>query len=165
MRFASRLLVVALTLVPGVAASEDDGSLHGGFTGEVKPVIYVRDVERSAPFYRDVLGFALDGFAGEAEDPYYAEMLAGPLRFGLHEPTMAGDEERIGRTRLYFRVRSLEAHRRRIEARGVEAGEIEQRSWMDYFVVRDPDGNAIVFAWTDPAKHTSDPWSRDPASP
>lgn len=162
---ASLLILGALAgaVGPGAQAA-DDASLHGEFTGQVKPVIYVRDVERSAAFYRDVLGFEHDGYAGEPGDPYYAEMLAGPLKFGLHEPTMEGDEERIGRARPYFRVRSLDSHRRRIVARGGEAGEILERSWMDYFVVRDPDGNAVVFAFTDPARHAVDPWRRDQGS-
>jgi hypothetical protein len=37
-------------------------------------------------------------------------------------------------------------------------GEIGETEWMDTFVVRDPDGHRIVFAATDPAKHSIDPW-------
>jgi catechol 2,3-dioxygenase-like lactoylglutathione lyase family enzyme len=156
------LIAASLALAGSVIPLAMSGqSPHGGFTGEVKPVIYVADVERSAPFYRDVLGFELDGFSGDEADPYYAEMLAGRLKFGLHEPTVSGDEERVGRQRLYFRVRDLEAHHRYVEERGAEAGEIIRRSWMDFFTVRDPDGNEIVFAVTDPERHTSQPWSRE----
>lgn len=156
------LIAASLALAGFVIPAEMSGySPHGGFTGEVKPVIYVADVERSAPFYRDVLGFELDGFAGDEADPYYAEMLAARLKFGLHEPTMSGDEERVGRQRLYFRVRDLEAHRRYVEARGADVGEIVRRSWMDFFSVRDFDDNEIVFAVTDAERHASQPWSRD----
>jgi catechol 2,3-dioxygenase-like lactoylglutathione lyase family enzyme len=42
----------------------------------------VTDVQRSVPFYRDVLGFDFDGFAGDAADPDYAEMLAGRQKTG-----------------------------------------------------------------------------------
>ena len=92
---------------------------------------------------------------------YAAEMLAGRLKFGLHEPTLPGDEERVGRQRLYFRVRDLAAHHRRVQAEGAKVGEIVRRSWMDFFSVRDPDGNDIVIAVTDPERHASQPWSRD----
>ena len=136
--------------------------IHGEFTGDIKPIIYVSDVEQSAPFYRDVLGFKLDGFAGDEADPYYADMLAGPTKFGLHEPTMSGDELRIGQQRLYFRVRDLDAHSHHVEAQGIEVKEIFRRSWMDYFVVKDPDGNVIVFAVTDSERHTSEPWTNEP---
>ena len=151
-------LVFTAFMVAGETSGDD---LHGEFTGDIKPIIYVSDVEQSAPFYRDVLGFVLDGFAGDDADPYYAEMLAGPTKFGLHEPTMSGDEVRIGQQRLYFRVHDLSAHRRYVETHGVEVKEIFQRSWMDYFPVEDPDGNIVVFAVTDSVRHTSEPWTNE----
>ena len=151
-------LVISGFMLAG-EANEDDP--HGHFTGNVKPIIYVSNVEKSAPFYRDVLGFELDGFAGDQADPYYAEMLAGPTKFGLHEPTMFGDELRIGQQRLYFRVQDLNAHRRYVETHGIEVKEIFQRSWMDYFLIKDLDGNIIVFAVTDSERHTSEPWTNE----
>ena len=151
-------LVISGFMLAGEANGEDP---HGHFTGNVKPIIYVSNVEKSAPFYRDVLGFELDGFAGDQADPYYAEMLAGPTKFGLHEPTMLGDELRIGQQRLYFRVQDLNAHRRYVETHGIEVKEIFQRSWMDYFLIKDLDGNIVVFAVTDSERHTSEPWTNE----
>ena len=145
-----------------LAAEANGDHPHGQFTGDIKPIIYVSNVEKSAPFYRDVLGFELDGFAGDESHPYYAEMLAGPTKFGLHEPTMSGDELRIGQQRLYFRVQDLNAHRRFVESHGVEVTEILQRTWMDYFLVKDLDGNTVVFAVTDSERHTSEPWVSEP---
>jgi len=63
------LLASALLAAAGPARA-DDRAAHGGFTGEVKPVLYVADVEESAPFFRDVLGFELLSYAGEEDDPY-----------------------------------------------------------------------------------------------
>jgi predicted enzyme related to lactoylglutathione lyase len=141
------------------AASNDERSLHGGFTGELKPVLYVADVEKSAPFFREVLGFEFDGYANGSDGrPYYAEMIAGTVKFGLHEPTASGQEARVGQQRLYFRVRDLHLHRARVVAWGAESSEIRETDWMDMFIVRDPDGHEIVFAFTDPAKHSIDPW-------
>jgi len=132
---------------------------HGGFTGEVKPLFYVTDVEESAPFFRDVLGFGFKGFTTLSDGkPYYAEMTAGSLRFGLHESITPEQESRVGKQRLYLRVKDLAAHWTRVAAWGGEPSEIKDTDWMDMFVVRDPDGNEIVFASTDPAKHSIDPW-------
>jgi pimeloyl-ACP methyl ester carboxylesterase/predicted enzyme related to lactoylglutathione lyase len=158
------LLLLFLLSGPQVAAQEADDPRndHGIFTGEIKPVLYVTDVERSAPFYRDVLGFDFQGFANLDGKPYYAEMVAAGTKFGLHEPTSEGQESMVGRQRLYFRVEDLQAHRSRVSARGGEPGEIKTTSWMDMFVVRDPDGNEIVFAVTDPERHSSNPWRADP---
>lgn len=142
-----------------LAAGPAEGKAsHGRFTGEVKPVLYVTEVEASAEFFRDVLGFDLVSFAGEEEAPYYAEMAAGEQRFGLHEPQNAADAARVGRQKLYFRVEDLAAHRKRVTAWGGEPGPVQETAWMDLFTVVDPDGHEIVFAVTDPEIHTVNPW-------
>jgi len=151
------LLASALLAAAGPARA-DDRAAHGGFTGEVKPVLYVADVEESAPFFRDVLGFELLSYAGEEDDPYYADLAAGGLKFGLHEPAAPGQEARVGRQRIYFRVEDLERHRTRVAAWGAVPGAVVETGWMDYFIVRDPDGHEIVFAVTDPERHPIDPW-------
>lgn len=157
---ASRLPWIAAlaTVLPLSAAAEDPRTFHGRFTGEVKPVLYVADVEESAPFFRDVLGLELLSFAGAEEDPYYADLAAGKLKIGLHEPTAPHQEAWVGHQRIYLRVEELEQHRSRVEAWGGEPGEVVETAWMDYFIVRDPDGHEVVFAVTDPERHSIDPW-------
>lgn len=155
-------VVFALLLLRGgamVGAQDLPREGHGIFTGEVKPVLYVADVEAAAPFYRDVLGFGFEGFANLQGEPYYAEMTAAELKFGLHEPTSVAQEQRIGQARLYFRLGDLSAHRARVLARGGDAGEIRTMDWMDMFIVRDADGNEIVFAETSAERHSINPWN------
>lgn len=161
--FALTIVLVSV-LSPWEAREQplhDPRDAHGTFTGDIKAVLYVSDVEKSAPFYRDVLGFDFLGFANSKGQPYYAEMAAARVKFGLHEPTSSSQEAKVGQQRLYFRVRDLRAHRARVLARGGEPGEIKVTSWMDMFTVRDPDGNEVVFAVTDPGRHTSNPWTVD----
>jgi predicted enzyme related to lactoylglutathione lyase len=152
------LLAPVLALQVSGRAQKDPREAHGIFTGEIKPVLYVSDVERSAPFYRDVLGFDFLGFANLNGQPYYAEMAAAGVKFGLHEPTSPRQETMVGKERLYFRVEDLAAHRSRVLAWGGEPGEIKKTAWMDMFIVSDPDSNEIVFAVTDPERHSIDPW-------
>jgi predicted enzyme related to lactoylglutathione lyase len=153
------LLFLPLACTASGSAPDDPGEAHGIFTGEMKSVIYVRDVEASMPFYRDVLGFGFEGFAGDEAGPYYAELSVAGVKFCLHEPMSSGQEANIGRSRLYFRVKDVAAHRSRVLARGADAGEIRQTDWMDMFLVRDPDGNEIIFALTDPEHHSIYPWN------
>ncbi len=148
-------LTLALT---ADGTSQDQLEAHGRFTGQVKPVLYVTDVEASAPFFRDVLGFEFQGFANLDGAPYYADMAAGPLKFGLHEPTAESHRSRVGQQRLYFRVEDLAAHRTRVAAWDGAPGPVIETDWMDMFIVRDPDGHEIVFAVTDPEKHSNNPW-------
>jgi predicted enzyme related to lactoylglutathione lyase len=131
---------------------------HGIFTGDIKAVFYVVDVEKSAPFYRDVLGFDFLEFANLDGQPYYAEMSAAGVKFGLHEAVSPGQSSKIGQQRLYFRVKDLFAHRSRAQELGGKPSEIVETDWMDMFMVRDPDGNEIIFAVTDSVKHPIDPW-------
>jgi len=154
------LAFLSLLLIFAAQAQEKDDprNTHGVFTGDIKPVIYVNDVEKSAPFYRDVFGFDFQGFALADGQPYYAEMSAAGVKFGLHEPTSEAQKAKVGQLRLYFRIRDLQGHRAHVRAWGGEPGEIQETAWMDLFVTRDPDGNEIVFAVTDPAHHSSDPW-------
>ncbi len=159
------LLSPFLMLEVSGQAQDDPRKAHGIFTGEIKPVVYVTDVEKSAPFFRDVLGFAFEGFANLDGRPYYAEMVAAGVKLGLHEPTSTEQETRIGQQRLYFRVEDLGTHRSRVLAWGGKPGEIKVTGWMDMFIVRDPDGNEIVFAVTDTERHSSNPWSTKAPAP
>ena len=163
----SSILALTLALLPaGCATPLEDPEpnattpreLHGDFTGEIKPVLYVRDVRVSAEFFRDALGFELLGFAGAEAAPYYADLGVAGRKFGIHAPTADTDERKVGRQKLYFRVRDAAAHRRRVLAWNVPAGELRETDWMTMFTVVDPDGHEIVFAENDPERHTIDPW-------
>lgn len=128
------------------------------FLGQVKPVLYVSDVEVSASFFTDALGFEFLGFSEIEGAPYYAEMAAGSVKFGLHNPMNPEQEEWVGHQRLYFRVSDVHEHWNLVASGPGNPGEIRETEWMDMFVVRDPDGHQIVFAATNLAKHSIDPW-------
>jgi catechol 2,3-dioxygenase-like lactoylglutathione lyase family enzyme len=156
------LLLVALPALGASDAAEDPARrAHGTFTGEIKAVLYVSDVEASTPFYRDSLGFEFHGYAPSSGEPYYAEMAAAGVKFGLHEPMSKAEQAKVGQQRLYFRVKDLSAQRSRALAWGAEPSEVKKTAWMDMFVVRDPDGNEVFFAVTDPERHTIDPWNSE----
>jgi predicted enzyme related to lactoylglutathione lyase len=152
------IAVVGLSFPVVLGGCEAQGPAASNLTGDVKPVLYVVDVESAVPFYRDVLGFEFLGFSNADGEPYYAEMRAGSLKFGLHDPMNAEQESWIGHQRIYFRVRDVGHQRAHVLSQGGLAGEITETDWMDMFIVRDPDGHQIVFAATDPAKHSVDPW-------
>ncbi len=169
---ASALLCATLLAVtqspPGDSA---DGDAHGGFTGEVKVVFYVRHVGKAVSFYTGALGFEFHHFYDHVsggsvrqwpheEPPIYAEMSYAGRRFGLHSPTSEADERSVGAAKIYFRVQDLDAHHRRTAAHGAKPGEIRKRAWMDMFRVVDPDGNRIYFAFTEEATH-GNPWCGD----
>ena len=172
LRSASVLLAsLAFVILPATSASPgptEDKDEHGEFTGDVKLVFYVSDVRRAVEFYTETLGFKFHHFYDHVGGgsvptwtrevaPIYAEMSYAGRRFGLHAPTSDADRKSVGATKVYFRVKDLDAHHRRTEVRGAKPSEIKKQSWMDMFHVVDPDGNRIYFAFTDDNVH-GNPW-------
>src|SRR5262249_16970803 len=114
MRARAVMAMAAGLLIGGGSFSGADETANrcdrgGEFLGQVKPVLYVKDVKASAAFFRDVLGFAFLNWADNEDAPYYAEMAAGTQKFGLHLPGDARERARVGQQRIYFRVRNVAA--------------------------------------------------------
>jgi catechol 2,3-dioxygenase-like lactoylglutathione lyase family enzyme len=159
MRYSIACLAVSLVFLPGASVGDDCRDLRkGNLLGQLKSVLYVVDVKRSALFYRDTLGFDLLSETLEEKALYYAEMAAGETKFGLHTPGTDRERERVGKQRLYFRVADINTHRNYVDSCGGNPGEIVETAWMTMFSVTDPDGHEITFAETDLTKHTIDPW-------
>ena len=125
------------------------------FTGEMLPVFYVRDVDRSVEFYRDILGFEFHHFwdYGQSKEvrqwaadspPVYAEMAAGDLKFALHLAQQPY-ELQVGGVVHYFRVRDVDAHHRMVAQQGGEPTALVEHPWMRMFSITDPDGHRVFF--------------------
>jgi lactoylglutathione lyase len=96
--------------------------------------LYVRDLERSLAFYRDVLGIPLAG------DEHWAEATtANGVRFALHA-TETEVELGSGTLRVDFEVADVDAAAARLREAGVEVGEIERDDWGAACEFVDPDG-------------------------
>jgi lactoylglutathione lyase len=126
----------------------------GDFTGKILPVFFVTDVLRSVDFYL-ALGFEFRHFfdyaAGEKvqewlsdEPPIWALMSAGPQTFALHRVPDSVDLV-VGGMRHYFLMPDVDRHYERVQALGIETGELADRPWMKMFSVTDPDGHLIFF--------------------
>jgi predicted enzyme related to lactoylglutathione lyase len=105
--------------------------------------ITVADVEKSAHFYRDVLGLQFLFSAG----PNLAFLAAGSVRIMLTTPQGAGT---VGKNSiLYFRVTDIEGAHAAIAGRGaatergpqLTARMPEHDLWLAFF--KDPDGNLV----------------------
>jgi catechol 2,3-dioxygenase-like lactoylglutathione lyase family enzyme len=95
---------------------------------------YVRDLERSIAFYRDVLGIPVEG------DDHWAEAtLENGVRFALH--ATEGDADLgSGTLKVDFEVANIEDAAARLRAAGVEVGETERDDWGAACEFVDPDG-------------------------
>lgn len=159
---------ILLLACPAFAQSQSDKPAESQLTGEILPVFYVADVRASVEFYRKA-GFSFHHYwdydAGrgvkewkDAKPPVYAEMAAGPLKIGIHlEPD---DGPSRVTTRHYFRVKDVEAYRKRLAERGIEVGKLHDLPWMKMFSIHDPDGHLISF-FTPPEKDRKTSGSAD----
>lgn len=117
-------------------------------TGSV-PILFVRNVDRAAQFYRDKLGFEIEFLYGAP--PFYGAVRRGNarlhLRFVAH-PNFAALAAMEGSLILAsVEVDDIRVLFAEFEARGVEFPQrIVKQEWGGTdFHVRDPDGNVISF--------------------
>ena len=114
-----------------------------------KPVLYVADVDASAKFYRDQLGFRIDFVHGNP--PFYGSVSRDGATLHLkfvREPVFAaGAAEREGLIMAFVntpKVRELYTEYLAADAQIVQ--KLTKQAWGGTdFIVRDPDGNAIAF--------------------
>ena len=96
--------------------------------------IVVSSVERSLPFYRELLGMPLEG------DADWQEVSLGGVRFALHRTREGIGELSSGTVHLNLEVADVDAAADRLRAAGVETGETMRDDWGAALEVRDPDG-------------------------
>jgi catechol 2,3-dioxygenase-like lactoylglutathione lyase family enzyme len=116
-----------------------------------RPVVFVLNVQASAAFFRDKLGFAIDFLHGHP--PFYASVSRGSARLHLrfvHEPVVTpGVREREeGLLSAFLDVDSIKDLFAEYKTAGVDfAQPLRKETWgASAFTVLDPDGNWICFA-------------------
>ncbi|MDP9326694.1 MAG: VOC family protein [Actinomycetota bacterium] len=112
-------------------------------------ILYVRDLEASAAFYRDAVGFPF-----KLRDAGYAEFVTGEARFGLLERARASDL--IGREpteggpagEILFLVDDVDAKAERLRGLGVEflSGPVDRPWGHRTLHLLDPDGFVVELA-------------------
>jgi uncharacterized glyoxalase superfamily protein PhnB len=117
--------------------------------GSSIPILFVRDVEAAAQFYRDRLGFEVDFLYGTP--PFYGAVRRGKARLHLrfvHRTNFAELAAEEGSLILAtIEVNDVRALFAELEAHGVNFPQkLQKQEWGGTdFHVRDPDGNVISF--------------------
>ncbi len=113
------------------------------------PIIFVANVQASAEFFRDTLGFSIDFLHGHP--PFYGAVSRDGacvhLKF-VHEPVFAiGTQDREGFIMAFIEVENVKALYASYVAAGVTFEQkLRKQAWGGRdFIVRDLDGNAICF--------------------
>jgi catechol 2,3-dioxygenase-like lactoylglutathione lyase family enzyme len=114
------------------------------------PVIFVADVQTSAKFFRDTLGFSIDFLHGDP--PFYGAVSRDGaclhIKFVHHPVIAAGAEDDADFINAFVEVDNLDAlYTEYTEAGATFHQTLRTESWGGRdFVIRDPDGNAVCFA-------------------
>jgi len=113
-------------------------------------MIYVKDVERSLGFYRDLLGFKMiEDFQHDGKS-VYARLRApgGDGTIALHQ---AGPNDSIASNgvRLYFEIRELEQFCRKLQQKNFYITKLPRlMPWgWHHAYLNDPDGHEISLYW------------------
>jgi catechol 2,3-dioxygenase-like lactoylglutathione lyase family enzyme len=111
----------------------------------ITPRLPVSDVEKALTFYIDLLGFSLGWKWG---DPLtHANVCRDSIALDL----IATSPGRRGPALAYIRLSSVDAYFAELTARGVEVGELADRTYgMRDFEVVDPWGNRLAFGESRP---------------
>ena len=104
-----------------------------------------RDVDRTAAFWRDVLGFEIRG-----RDDEGVELTSGPARIHLGALDTAPDfskEGPPGTAIVFLDTDDVDAMHAAIRRRGGQPSDLEKVNWIKrrVFEIRDPDGHVIWF--------------------
>ena len=98
--------------------------------------IYVRDMQRSRAFYRDVLGLPLAG------DEHWMQADLDGIRFALHAAP-EGVAPEPGTAFINFEVDDADSAAEQVRAAGHEPTEVMREEYGTSFEVVDPDGYRI----------------------
>ena len=96
--------------------------------------LYVTDMERSAAFYRDLLGIPLEG------DEHWQEASLGGTRFALHHTHEGIGELSAGTIHLNLEVEDIDAAVERLAVAGADVQETMRDDWGAAVRISDPDG-------------------------
>jgi uncharacterized glyoxalase superfamily protein PhnB len=114
------------------------------------PVIFVANVQASAEFFRDTLGFSIEFLHGKPA--FYGSVSRDGARLHIkfvHEPILAvGPQDSSGFINAFVEVENVKAlYAEYVEAGATVSQKLAKQAWGGHdFIVRDPDGNAICFA-------------------
>ncbi len=121
--------------------------------------MFVTDFARALAYYRDTLGFGVVFVYGDP--PFYGEIARGGAAFNLRHvderPFLDGDRDDGQLLSVAIATTDVKALFLEYVDAGVELQErLQAKPWgAEEFVIRDPDGNLIVFGSSPAEPHSS----------
>jgi predicted enzyme related to lactoylglutathione lyase len=105
-------------------------------------IVFVRNVEKVAQFYRDVLG--LPPIPCPDDPKKWQEFSAGAVSIALHQAD-APKPRRIA-SKIVFYAADVSATKRELEARGAKLGRVVKTEFHSFANGTDPEGNPFAIS-------------------
>jgi catechol 2,3-dioxygenase-like lactoylglutathione lyase family enzyme len=118
-----------------------------------EPQLFVADIERSCKFFCEKLGFAL--VFSHGKPPYYAQVRRDAARLNLRcvqrtvtEPAVRDREELLSASMTVATVDEIKMLFLEFQSAGVAFQQtLKKQPWgAKNFIIKDPDGNLLLFA-------------------
>jgi uncharacterized glyoxalase superfamily protein PhnB len=119
---------------------------------KLEPMIYAVDIEESIKFYRDVLGFEIEEYYPDKENPTWACVRIGSDRLGIGK-TFSDINHKLhprgvdgSGVQFYIRVEDVDRLYDEFKNELDIIDDIENKNWGDReFTFKDPNGYLISF--------------------
>jgi len=103
-------------------------------------IIYARDMQKTAAFYRDFFGFRTSGEVSEGL--IVLEPTSGGAGILIHQAAKSAKLGQVG-VKLSFHVQDVEAFAKDAEKRGLKFGAIHEANGYQFANAKDPDKNSV----------------------
>lgn len=108
----------------------------------IRIIFFVRDVEKSAVFYRDIIGLEIIGEINSE----WTELNAGGCNIALHRSSGASSKKGDSGVKIVFATTDVEKSKSEIESKGLKMGKIITYENIKFSDGCDPDGNKFQFS-------------------
>ncbi len=141
------------TTPPKVKSSPSESEPSKATIVNAEPQLFVTDIKRSCEFFREKLGFSLAFSSGKP--PYYAQVCRDAARLNLRcversaiESTIRDREELLSVSMTVATAHEIKLLFLEFQSAGVVFHQtLKKQPWgARNFVVKDPDGNLLLFA-------------------
>ncbi|MBK8549728.1 MAG: VOC family protein [Ignavibacteria bacterium] len=103
----------------------------------IRIILFVKDVKKSAEFYRDILGFKIIGKI----DTEWTEIDCRSCNIALHKSSDRPVTKKDTGVKIVFAVKDVIKAKALIEKRGCKMGKVVEFGKIKFCDGKDPDGN------------------------
>ncbi|MDZ4711241.1 MAG: VOC family protein [bacterium] len=108
----------------------------------IRIIFFVKDVAKSAEFYRDIIGLEIIGEINSE----WTELKAGGCNLALHRSSATSAKKGDSGVKIVFATADVEKSKSELESKGLKMGKLITYEKIKFCDGTDPDGNKFQFS-------------------